>query len=131
MKSGLHMLATIVGGALAFVLLGLPLAIIGLFVQGALAKSSALRAERNESFARIDEPSHRGRGESPPEGAPLAASRIAIKAKPAAEAAASAAMRRHGRAQRPGVTPDPHAIVAAAAVLGDGIAPGCASDRRA
>jgi hypothetical protein len=50
------MVDTIVGGALALVLLGLPLATIGLFVQSVLARRSALRAELQECPARLLSP---------------------------------------------------------------------------
>jgi hypothetical protein len=62
--------ATIVGGALAFVLLGLPLAIIGLFVQDILARKSALRAERNECVTRVDKQSPPRFSARTSEGAP-------------------------------------------------------------
>jgi hypothetical protein len=141
MMSGIHMLATIVGGALAFALLGLPLAIIGLFVQGILAQRSALRAERDESFARTDERARLDRSERTPKATSSrslktstagrrAAPRVTIKAKPTADEAALASMRRHGGAERPVVTPEPHAIMAAA-VGDDRTARACASDRRA
>jgi len=52
-KSGIHMFATIVGGALALVFIGLPLAIIGLFIQSLLERRDAKPAVADSKSSSI------------------------------------------------------------------------------
>jgi hypothetical protein len=120
------MVDTIVGGALALVLLGLPLAIIGLFVQSVLARRSALRAELHECPARLlspHRPQRRRRVLASPPLYPLLRLTAADHAEPAAPLGprphaetTHVSTKRPDAAERPRTTPDPHVTVAAASV---------------
>jgi len=114
-------------------LLGLPLAIIGLLVQDILARKNALRAERNESVTRVDKQPPPSLSERASEGAAssgLLNTSIA-GGRASKEEAALARTKRRSSTERPGVTPDPHAIAAAASVRGDRTVSARAPDRRA
>jgi hypothetical protein len=137
MQSGLHMIDTIVGGALALTLLGLPLAIIGLFVQSILTQMSALRAERNEIVAPADNrpPLKRARKNPngmlfhPPNTSPDGR-RVVFDAPTGARHPGETAFVSSDRGpEQPEIPRSAPAIVAAASVQGDGGAPGgCSPD---
>jgi hypothetical protein len=133
------MIDTIVGGALALTLLGLPLAIIGLFVQSILTQMSALRAERNESVTPADNRPRLKRERKKPNGMLFRPPNTSpdgrrvvfdapIRARHPGEATFVAS---HDGPARPEIPRSPPAIVAAASVQGDGGAPGCSPDHGA
>jgi hypothetical protein len=141
MKSGIHMFATIVGGALTLVFIGLPLAIIGLFIQSLLerrnkrpvigyGKSKPIGSEHQLEHARPESesapsqlPNTAAPGHRPGLATPIVARHH--------DARTSASARGHGRGERRGTIPDRHSAIAAPASPADRPAQASARDRRA
>jgi hypothetical protein len=140
-KSGIHMFATIVGGALTLVFIGLPLAIIGLFIQSLLerrnkrpvigyGKSKPIGSEHQLERARPESesaPSQLPNAVAPGHRPGLATPIVARHH----DARTSASARDHGRGERRGTIPDRHSAIAAPASPADRPAQASARDRRA
>jgi hypothetical protein len=136
-KSGIHMFATIVGGALALVFIGLPVAIIGLFVQSLLERSNARPAVSDNGSKPIDSElivDHVGtESKAVPSHRPNTLGRLVapIVARHSEAAASVPAQENHGDAERQGTISDRHSVVAAASFPADSSASTCVGDRSA
>ena len=140
-KSGIHMFATIVGGALALVFIGLPLAIIGLFIQSLLerrnkrpaaseVKSKHIGSEHSLARPGAESeavPSHRANtltaGHLPGLAAPIVARHHDARTPHSA--------RDHGRAEWRGPISDRHSTASAPASPADRSTQANVRDRRA
>jgi hypothetical protein len=131
-KSGIHMFATIVGGALALVFIGLPLAIIGLFIQSFLERGNAKpaaagveskRAGTEPEAAHSDRPKTSAAGHPPGLATPIVARHH--------EGRAAHSARNHGRGERRGSIADRHSGAGAPASPADRSAQADVRDCRA
>jgi hypothetical protein len=139
LKSGIHMFATIVGGALALVFIGLPLAIIGLFIQSLLERRNARppAGDRQSRPLGSEHSSDRVRTESeaaPSHRRPVAGHRHGMAAPVARHHDArtsSASAKDYGRGERRELGSDRHATVSAPSSPADQSAQARIRDRRA
>jgi len=140
-KSGIHMFATIVGGALALVFIGLPLAIIGLFIQSLLERRNKRPAAGDVDSRPIGSEHLLGRAgtasEAPPSHRPntSAAGHLPGPATPIVarhhDARTPHSARDHSRAERRGPISDRHSTASAPPSQADRSTQANVRDRRA
>jgi hypothetical protein len=137
-KSGIHMFATIVGGALALIFIGLPLAIIGLFIQSLLERRNGRAPEGYKESKPIGSEHLSDRVRTESEAAPshrrLAAGHRHGMAPPVArhhDARTPASPKDYGRGERRELGSDRHAMVSAPSSPADHSAQARVRDRRA
>ena len=131
------MFATIVGGALALVFIGLPLAIIGLFIQSLLERRNRRPAAGDVESRPIDSEHAGTTSEAPPSHRPntLAAGHLPGLATPIAarhtDTRTPHSARDHSRAERRGPNSDRHSMASAPASQADRATQVNVRDRRA
>ena len=140
-RSGIHMFATIVGGALALVFIGLPLAIIGLFIQSLLERRNKRPAASEVKSKHIGSEHSLARPGAESEAVPshrpntLTAGHLPGLATPIVarhhDARTPHSARDHGRAEWRGPISDRHSTASAPASPADRSTQANVRDRRA
>jgi hypothetical protein len=125
-KSGIHMFATIVGGALALVFVGLPLAIIGLFIQSFFEGARPAMSHKGSKpidFERIVDQARTGAKAAPPHRPNTLGGLVALIVARHDETAAPVRAPDNGGTERDGTISNPRSMVVAASFPADSSAP--------